>query len=214
MSESNGSSELRRRVIEWTRLLVAAVALSFLLRVSVVEAYVIPSGSMESTILTGDTLLGNKFIYGARIPLVGFQLPALREPRPGDIVVFNHPVEEGRLVKRVVAVEGQQVAIRGKEVFVDGQRIPLPDTGLHTDPRILPPSVSSRDNLGPLTVPSGHLFVMGDNRDDSLDSRSWGFLERDEILAQAMFVLYSYEADPTQPFWQRIRWRRFFHDID
>jgi len=106
------------------------------------------------------------------------------------------------------------VTIRGKEVYVDGRRIPLPDAGRHSDPRILPPAVSSRDNLGPLTVPPGHLFVMGDNRDDSLDSRSWGFLERDEILAQAMFVLYSYEADPTQPFWQRIRWGRFFHDID
>ena len=214
MTEGEERTELRRRIIEWARLIAAALVLSFVLRVSVVEAYVIPSGSMEQTILTGDTLLGNKFIYGARIPLVGVRLPAIREPRPGDVIVFNHPVEEGRLVKRVVAVEGQEVRIQEKEVFVDGRLVPLPETGQHQDPRTLPPSMSRRDNVGPFTVPQGHLFVMGDNRDDSLDSRSWGFLDRDEVLAQAMFVLYSYEADPTEPFWERIRWSRFFHDID
>ncbi|MFO7769105.1 MAG: signal peptidase I [bacterium] len=214
MPEEGTPPGFRSRVAEWSRLIIAAVALSFLLRVSVVEAYVIPSGSMEETILTGDTLLGNKFIYGARIPLVGIRLPALREPRPGDVVVFNHPVEEGRLVKRVVATAGQRVEIRDKQVYVDGRMAPLPEAGLHLDPRTLPPGVSRRDNAGPFTVPEGHLFVMGDNRDDSLDSRSWGFLDREEVLARAMFVLYSYEHDPTEPFWQRIRWGRIFHDID
>ncbi len=214
MPETDADAHLRRRLIEWGRLLLAALALSFFLRVSVVEAYVIPSGSMENTILTGDTLLGNKFIYGARIPLVGGRLPALREPRPGDVVVFNHPVEEGRLVKRVVAVEGQVVEVRAKEVFVDGRRVHLPETGQHLDPRTIPPGMGGRDHTGPVTVPEGHLFVMGDNRDDSLDSRNWGFLDRDEVLALVMFVLYSYEDDPTEPFWRRVRWSRFFHDID
>ncbi len=198
------------RWLEWGKMILWVVVLTIVLRSSVVEAYRITSGSMEDTILSGETLLGNKFIYGARLPLLPLRLPALRQPRPGDVIVFKHPVEIGeRLVKRVIAVEGQQLEIRGKQVLVDGVPVPLPATGKHTDPDTVALGISSRDYLGPVRVPPGKLFVMGDNRDNSLDSRAWGFLDRSAILAQAMFVLYSWDQDDTRPFWRRIRWYRF-----
>jgi signal peptidase I len=204
-SPSGGS-----RWLEWGKLLLWVAVLTILLRVSVVEAYRITSGSMEDTILPGETILGNKFIYGARLPLLPLRLPALREPRPGDVIVFKHPIEIGeRLVKRVIAVEGQLLEIRGKQVYRDGVPIPLPATGKHTDPDTVAMGISYRDWLGPVRVPPGKLFVMGDNRDDSLDSRAWGFLDRSAILGQAMFVLYSWDMDDTRPFWNRIRWYRF-----
>ncbi len=206
------SSEKGSRAVEWAKMLLWVAALTIVLRVSVIEAYRITSGSMEDTILTGETILGNKFIYGARLPLLPVRLPALRQPRPGDIIVFKHPVEIGeRLVKRVIAVEGQQLEIREKQVYLDGVPVPLPGTAKLTDPRIQPMGISYRDFLGPVRVPPGKLFVMGDNRDQSLDGRVWGFLDRDAILAQAMFVVYSWDMDGHGPFWRRIRWRRFFH---
>ena len=200
------------RLMESGRIVLGAVVITLVLRVSIVEAYRISTGSMENTIIPVETLLGNKFIYGARLPLIGVRLPAIRAPRPGDLIVFKHPVEEGiRLVKRVIAVEGQTIEIRNKQVYVDGGAVPLPETAKFIDPRLLPQSQSTRDNVITVTVPEDRLFVMGDNRDNSIDSRSWGFLDEDLILAKAVLVLYSWEPDPTRPFWNRIRWGRFGH---
>lgn len=200
------------RVRETVRFVIWVVALTMVLRVSVAEAYRIEQSSMENTVLSGDTVLGNKFLFGARVPLLGVRLPALRSPRPGDVIVFKSPIEKGRrLVKRVIAVEGQTVELRDKQVFVDGQPVELPPTAKFEDSRVRPAGISTRDNLGPLTVPPGHLFVMGDNRDVSLDSREWGFLDEDLILGSAIVVLYSWNDDDTRPFWQRIRWGRIGH---
>jgi signal peptidase I len=129
------------------------------------------------------------------------------------VIIFRHPVEDGRLVKRVIAVAGQTVEIRNKQVFVDGEPVPFPETGQHSDPRVLPAEMSRRDNMGPVTVPEGRLWVMGDNREDSIDSRSWGFLDSDLILGKAMVVLYSFENARHKPFWRRIRWSRFLHTL-
>ena len=205
----------RERALELARLVLWVAVLTIFLRVSVAEAYRVEQSSMENTVLPGDTVLGNKFLFGARLPLIGLRLPALRDPRPGDIIVLKSPIEEGRrLIKRVVAVEGQTVELRDKEVYVNGRHVPLPSEAKHEDDRVLSRSASSRDNMGPIQVPAGHLFVMGDNRDISLDSRSWGFLDEDLVLGLALFVLYSWEDDPTQPFWSRIRWKRIGHDVD
>ncbi len=198
---------------EWLRVIIGAVIITLVLRVMVVEAYHVPSGSMENTIMTGDTLLGNKFIYGILLPVIDVRLPALRQPRPGELIIFRHPVEKGRLVKRVIAVAGQTVEIRNKLLFVDDEPLPLPPTGQHIDPRILPAEVSTRDNMGPVTVPEGRLWVMGDNRDDSVDSRSWGFLDDDLILGRAVIVLYSWEMVRYKPFWRRLRWNRFLRTL-
>jgi signal peptidase I len=205
-------SNLRRHVEETIRLLLFAVALSLVIRVSVAEAYHIEQSSMENTLFPGDTVLGNKFLYGIRVPFTDLRLPAVREPRPGDIIVLDSPIEEGvRLVKRVVAVAGQTLEIRQKKLYVDGREMPLPGEGKYVDDRVLPGELSSRDNLGPLVVPPGRLFVMGDNRDVSLDSRGWGFLDRDLVLGRVSVVLYSWDSDPTLPFWERLRWGRFVH---
>ena len=206
---------LRRHLEETVRLLLFAVALSLIIRVSVAEAYHIEQSSMENTLFPGDTVLGNKFLYGVRIPFTDIRLPSVREPRPGDIIVLDSPIEEGvRLVKRVVAVAGQTVEIRDKQLFVDGVPQPLPGEGKYVDDRVLPGALSSRDNLAPAKVPRGRIFVMGDNRDVSLDSRGWGFLDRDLVQGRVMFVLYSWDDDPARPLWSRLRWQRIGHDID
>jgi signal peptidase I len=200
------------KIKDTVRFLVWVLVLTMVLRVSVAEAYRVEQSSMENTVLAGDTVLGNKFLYGARLPLIGLRLPAFRSPHPGDVIVFKSPIEKGRrLVKRVIAVEGQTVEVRDKQVVVDGSPVALPETAKHEYTQILPGETSPRDNLGPLTVPEDHLFVMGDNRDVSLDSRAWGFLDEDLILGHAMFVLYSWNSDDTRPFWQRIRWSRIGH---
>ncbi len=201
--------KMSKRTQETVKVLAGAVVLTLVLRVTVVEAYHVPTGSMENTVMAGDTLLGNKFIFGILVPLINVRLPAIRRPRPGDLIVFKHPVEKGeRLVKRVIAVEGQTVEIRKKQVYVDGNLVPIPGQVKFVDQQVLPAGVSTRDNLGLMRVPEDRLFVMGDNRDDSVDSRSWGFLDKDMILAKAMIVLYSWEMHKYEPFWKRIRWNR------
>lgn len=195
----------RRTLLDTGRTILIAVPLALLIRTSVVEAYRIPSGSMEDTILVGDRLLANKFIYGAEIPLLGLRTPAVRDPGPGDVVILRSPVEAGvNLIKRCVAVEGQTVSIRDKQVFVDGAAIDPPGTGKLQGSRPIP----EMDDWGPAEVPAGCLFVLGDNRDNSTDSRSWGFIGRGEVLGQALWIYWSRDPDGSRGFWRRIRWDR------
>jgi len=192
-------------LMEHARTLAIALPIALLLRVSVVEAYRIPSGSMEDTILVGDRLLADKLVYGARVPFIGYRFPALHDPLPGEVIIFESPREPGvRFIKRCIAVGGQTVMIRGKRVYVDGVLVALPDHG-KIDPRH--PS-SGMDSFGPEVVPAGYLFVLGDNRDNSTDSRSWGYLSRDSVFGKALVVYWSWSPDTTQGFWRRIRWDR------
>lgn len=214
---------------EYVESFAVALLLALVVKYSVVEAYKIPSSSMEDTLLVGDFLLANKFIYGARIPLVNAQLPAIREPKPGDVVIFKYPNDlQVNYIKRCVAVGGQQVEIRDKVVYVDGKRLPGPRELKYTDRRSLAPSVSSRDNYGPYKIPEGYIFVMGDNRDNSYDSRFWGPLDRKLVLGKAMILHLSWAPDPGAPnfswsdpltypaslfynithFYKRVRWDR------
>jgi signal peptidase I len=205
------------------------------IKTSIVEAYKIPSGSMEDTLLVGDFLLANKFLYGSRLPIpfVDLRLPALREPRQGDVVIFKYPLDPSvNYIKRCVATGGQTVEIRNKEVFVDGQKVPLPEHGKYETGN--PPthpfgrSAGTRDNMPLLRVPAESLFVMGDNRDRSSDSRFWGFVPRENVLGKAMIVHWSWQDDPHAPetswqaplsyarslaynavhFYERVRWGR------
>ncbi len=177
-----------------------ALILALIIKCSVVEAYKIPSGSMEDTLLIGDFLLANKFIYGAKIPLLPLHLPAIREPKPGDIVIFKYPRDQKvNYIKRCVAIEGQTVEIRDKVLYVDGKRVPDPPLAKHTDPRIGSSRRGPRDNFGPYKVPKGHLFMMGDNRDNSADSRYWGPLSRKLVLGKAMIIHWSWAPDPNAP---------------
>lgn len=207
----------------------------FVIRLAVVEAFRIPTGSMEKTLLVGDFLLVNKFVYGIRTPdwlgipftRAGFFVPFARLPgfcdiTPGDIVVFRFPLDPDlSYIKRCVATPGQTIEIRDKVVYVDGKVFPNPPKSQFTSPftyprdyveePIVPKNIEmrNRDNFGPLTVPAGHLFVMGDNRDNSADSRYWGFLPVDKVLGKALIIYFSW--DPRKPLHQlnkKIRWER------
>ncbi|MEE9271039.1 MAG: signal peptidase I, partial [Candidatus Krumholzibacteria bacterium] len=146
---------------EYTEIILMAVFLAFFVRTFFVQAFKIPSESMEQTLLVGDFLFANKFIYGAKLPLAGKRLPAVREPRPGDIIIFKYPGDQHTdYIKRCVAVEGQTVELKGRQLYVDGEL---------QDERYAQYFHGSK--YGPYTVPEGHIFMMGDNRDNSADSR-------------------------------------------
>ena len=185
---------------EYVESFAIALILALIIKCSVVEAYKIPSGSMEDTLLIGDFLLANKFIYGSKIPLLPIHLPALREPKPGDVVIFKYPRNpKVNYIKRCVAVEEQTVEIKNKVLYVDGKKIPDPPWGKHTDSRSRPKGRDPRDNFGPYKVPKGCLFMMGDNRDNSADSRYWGPLPRELVLGKAMIIHVSWVPDPNAP---------------
>lgn len=175
-------------IIGYVEVLFLALLIAFLLRTFVIQAYKLPSSSMEDSLLSGDFILVNKLHY------------RFNEPKPGEIIVFKYPLNPSKdMVKRVIATEGQTVEIKNKTVYVDGKMAPDPFSAKHSDPRILPVDYSSRDNFGPVQVPAGNLFVLGDNRDDSQDSREWGFLDRNFIKGKALVVYWSWATDPHAP---------------
>ena len=146
--------------------------------------YRIPSRSMEDTILYGDYLLIEKISYGALIPFTNIRLPAVRDPRPGDVVIFRAPDSNRLYVKRCVAVGGQRIEVRRKVLYVDGVRLQDPPFSKYLDARVYGASETPRDNMAPIDVPDGHLFLVGDNRDNSRDSRHWGPLPN-ELASRA-----------------------------
>jgi len=185
---------------EYAKSLGIALILAFVIKTSIVEAYKIPSSSMEDTLLVGDFLLANKFVYGARIPFFGWRLPGFKDPQPGDVVIFKVPIDRTtNYIKRCVATEGQVVEIIDKELYVDGQRFPDPQHSKFTDPRLHPTGTDGRDNYGRFTVPQGHIFVMGDNRDNSYDSRFWGPVPLDLLQGEALLIHWSWEPDQNAP---------------
>ena len=192
---------------EYVSSLLVAVGLALLIRTAVVQAFYIPSGSMEDTLLVGDYLLANKFVYGAPIDVPGtnlslFRFPALRDPEPGDIVIFRSPQDPDRdLIKRCVATGGQTVQIINKTLYVDGQVSKDPPLSKYTDYNTLSATAHSRDNYGPYVVPDGHFFMMGDNRDNSSDSRYWGSVPKELIKGKAMSIYWSWAPDTTGPYY-------------
>lgn len=217
-------------VREWIRAIGTALLLFFLIRSLVVEAFKIPTGSMERTLMIGDFLLVNKAVYGAEIPLTHTRLPALAEPQRGDVVVFLPPHDPQRnYVKRLVGMPGDTLEMRDKVLWVNGRRQiepytrfidPLSDPGdnrMMWQVGFLSPKLRNRlsyrptrDNWGPLVVPPGRFFALGDNRDNSEDSRYWGFLDAESIRGRPMFVYYSFDHASANPFaWLTdIRWTR------
>jgi signal peptidase I len=194
-------------------VLVLAVVITF--RGVVAQAYQIPTGSMERTLLIGDYLYINKMLYGSEID-IGFhghrffyhRFPAFRQPRPGDVIVFRYPPNPQQdFIKRCVAVGGQTVEVRDKVLFVDGKPKNEP-YAVHDDSRVFPREISARDNFGPFLVPKGDLFMMGDNRDNSLDSRFWGPLPAGMIKGKAMFTYFSWD-----PRAHMVRFGRMFRAI-
>jgi signal peptidase I len=185
--------------------IVIAIVLALAIRTFVVQAFKIPSGSMEPTLLIGDHILVSKFIYGISIPFIDKKFFQLKTPARGDVVVFLYPMDESKdFIKRVVAVEGDTVEIRQKKVYLNGR--PVEDPHAHFTDSTLYGSDSTaqqRDNFGPKTVPPGNIFVMGDNRDRSLDSRFWGFVDINKVRGKAFLIYWSWES-----FFSNFRWRR------
>jgi signal peptidase I len=232
---------------EWFRSVVIALALFFVVRAFFVEAFKIPTGSMEHTLMVGDFLLVNKLVYGAEVPFTRVKLPAIRAPQRGDVIVFQWPMDRTKnFEKRIVGMPGDTVEMRDGNLLRDG-RLQREAYVSHTAPgsdvsdeefnwqlayllgaqhpvtetphspmgvqtlEASPAYHPSRNNWGPLVVPGGNYFVLGDNRDNSLDSRYWGFVADSLVRGQPLVVYYSYDPDGAVKLdWlTRVRWKRF-----
>jgi len=190
----------------WITELIVIVMVVLLIRAFVAQAYNIPSGSMKPTLLVGDFILVNKLVYG------------FSEPKRGDIVVFKYPIDPNiDFIKRIVALPGEEVEVRNNQVFINGKPLPLIEVGRGEDngvrkviyEEVLPEGIKhkvqfyedfpfSKRDFGPVVVPPNHYFVMGDNRDNSEDSRYWGFLPRENIVGKAFVIYFSGDVPPLQ----------------
>jgi signal peptidase I len=222
---------------EYFESIVIAVILALFIRTFVVQAFKIPTGSMENNLLIGDHLLVNKFVFGPTESPIERAILPLGTIRRGDVVVFKYPVEPERdFIKRVIGLPGETLELRNKKVYINGS--PLEEPYVHF---LEPPSGDSsmheftsfdlRERYGPVVVPPNQYFMMGDNRDNSQDSRYWGFLPRDYIKGKALVIYWSYEAGREDyqdagaaatikglasvfvHFFTRTRWDRMLHQI-
>jgi signal peptidase I len=183
---------------EYAEALVWALALAFVIRTFVVQSFTIPSGSMLQTIQIGDYLLVNKFIYGVKIPFTHKYLFRGEDPKVGDIIVFEYPRDpDTDYIKRVVGVPGDVLEMKDKKLYRNGQLV-QEDYVQHTR------RYTEYDNFGPITVPADSYFAMGDNRDNSLDSRDWGFVPRSAIHGKAWPYYWSWDSSTNTPRWSRI----------
>ena len=203
----NKKSGLRENI----EAIAIAILLALFIRTFVVQAFKIPSGSMKETLQIGDHILVNKFIYGIKLPFVQKTIIPIKEPQKNDIVVFRYP-ENPKLdfIKRVVGTEGDVVEVRNKKLYVNDELVVQP-YAIHTDPHIIPAVYNKRDNFGPVVVPPDSLFVMGDNRDNSKDSRFWGFVNLKAVKGKAFMIYWSWNKDNTQTLLNYVRWDRLFH---
>lgn len=186
---------------EYLQAILIALILALFIRTFVVQAFKIPSGSMKNTLLIGDHILVNKFIYGVRSPFTRELWIPGKKPERGDVAVFIYPMDRKKdFIKRVIGIEGDTIQIINKNVYVNGKLFPDPPEVQHTDPRILP----GRDNMGPVTVPKDKIFVMGDNRDQSYDSRFWKFVPLKDVKGKAFTIYWSWNSDKFWPRFERI----------
>lgn len=176
---------------EYLEAFVVALLIALVVRTLVIQAFKIPSSSMEDTLLIGDHIFVNKFLYGYHVPFTKGRILQFTAPRRGDIIVFVFPEDKSKdFIKRVVGTPGDTIEIRRKRVLLNGT--PLEENYVRfADGDSIDRFVRARDNLPPVKVPPGKLFVMGDNRDRSYDSRFWGFVEMDAVIGKAMFIYFS-----------------------
>ncbi len=214
-----GSSSVR----EYAEVVLVAVVFALFVRTFLVQAFVVPTPSMENTVLVGDHVVVNKFLYA---PHRWIRLLPYRDVRRGDVVVFKFPEDPRRdFIKRVVALPGDVVEIRDKAVFVNGERENEPRAN-HSESRVwaddaqLPAALQRRDQLAPVRIPPDAYFAMGDNRDSSYDSRFWGPVPASNLKGRALFVYWSFAPVPVgarsgfpgavADFFRRTRWSRTF----
>jgi signal peptidase I len=230
------TSTFKKSVLrEYFESIVIAVILALFVRTWVVQAFKIPTGSMENNLLIGDHLLVNKFVFGPTPLAIGRAVLPVRAPRRGDVVVFKYPDEPDRdFIKRIIGLPGETIELRNKKVYINGQPIDEPYVHFLSPPSSDYQEVTSfdvRERYGPVTVPPNQYFVMGDNRDNSQDSRYWGFLPRGYIKGKAALIYWSYESgredyidegwgatvkrlmSVVAHFFTKTRWERLFHQI-
>lgn len=208
--ENSGQRVGRKSLVrEYIEAILIAGILALFIRTFVVQAFKIPSGSMEPTLLVGDHILVNKFIYGIRIPFVNKEIIPVKSPKQFDIVVFRYPMDRSKdFIKRIIGTPLQKVQIISKKIYINDE--PLNESyGYYDDPRT---TLNPRDNFGPVIVPPHSYFVMGDNRDHSHDSRFWGFVDNDDLVGEAFIIYWSWRqqgAFTVEPSESYIRWKRF-----
>lgn len=226
-------AESENSIAEWTKSIVIAVALFLVLRTFLVQTFVITSGSMEDTLLVGDMLVVNRAAIGSRIPGTPLRIPGYSSVDLGDVLVFDPPHEETlKLIKRLMGEPGDTLEMRNRVLYRNGEIVDEPyvlhsDVGDETHPwmswqrdYLLPGRdraayAPTRDNWGPLVIPEGHYFMLGDNREKSFDSRYWGLLEAWRLEGRAVFTYYSYNKDSFRPFpaIREVRWGRIGRGI-
>lgn len=222
-----------QKLVEWVKAIVWTVVIWLILSTFLIQAYFIPSPSMEKTLMVGDVLFVNKFLYGAHIPVLNRHMPKIRDPRRGDIVVFMSPVEDSILVKRLIGVGGDTIAMVNGVLLRNGVALQEPymqstEPDWKLDPLTrremralhLPHYIGAdtagylpdAHDWGPLLVPRDSLWMMGDNRDQSRDSRFWGFVPRTNVRGTPMIIYYSWDSGSYRPlpFFSAIRWNRLF----
>jgi signal peptidase I len=222
VSASREPAQARKSVLrEYLEAIVVAMILAFAIRVFVVQAFKIPSGSMIPTLLIGDHILVSKLAYGLQWPTnckahlsfppitcySSYTLIRFGQPQRGDIIVFRYPEDEDKdFIKRIIGLPGDTIQIRNKIVYVNGA--PLDDKAYtqRVDPGVIDSTINPRDNFGPVTVPEDSYFVMGDNRDQSLDSRFWGYVRADKIRGKAFRIYWSWSGQGKWTEW--VRWER------
>ncbi len=227
---SQPTEKSQKRFKDFTEGLFIALIAALIIRQLIVQAYTIPTSSMEKTLLVGDFLLVNKFVYGMQTPdwvgipytEIGFwmpwvyRFPAIKDPEPYDVIIFRYPKNPMLdYIKRCIAVPGQTVELKNKKVFIDNVAFPNPPDMQHIDRIIYPQNITggmsifnelgSRDNFGPLTMPTQMYWAMGDNRDNSEDSRVWGYVPYKNIVGQALVIYFSWGTN--------ISWTRWYKKI-
>jgi len=189
---------------EYAEAIGMALLLALFIRTFIVQAFKIPSGSMIPTLQIGDHILVNKLAYGVRLPFWENYLLSFSKVQRGDVVVFIFPEDRTKdFIKRVVGVAGDSVEVRGKKVFVNGKQVDDPHAHFEgDDPQAA--GLPARDDYGPRMVPEHHIFVMGDNRDRSYDSRFWGFVDLDEVRGKAFLIYWSWDGADRWVRWERL----------
>ncbi|MCS7279773.1 MAG: signal peptidase I [Thermodesulfobacteriaceae bacterium] len=192
---SENSSQVKNKILDWIKSLLIALILALFIRTFIVQAYKIPSGSMIPTLLIGDYLLVNKLAYGLKNPFTEDFFYLWKLPQRKEIVVFTYPIDKKLdFIKRVIAIPGDRVEIINKKVYVNGELLEEPYVQKNSQ-EIYPKNLSPRDNFGPVVVPPGYIFVLGDNRDHSYDSRFWGFVPIKFLKGKALIIYFSWDSE-------------------
>ena len=223
MTKTKAAEYRKSTAREYFESICVAVILALFVRTFIVQAFKIPTGSMENNLLIGDHLLVNKFVFAPTLFAAEQKVLPIDPIKRGDIIVFKYPEEPDRdFIKRTIGLPGETIELRNKKVYINGK--PLDEPYVHflfppdppgTKAEDAAPEFDVRKEYGPVTVPEGHYFMMGDNRDNSQDSRYWGFLPREYIKGKALFVYFSFaeEPDASGGLFSAVRWNRILHQI-